>query len=96
MLAALVRAEDPGVDAHAVTAAMAELVPAHMIPKVIVVTDRIPFTVEGKLDRKAAARQLADVELPAAQVYRAPSTPLESALAAIVGEVLGVSDVRSR
>jgi mycobactin phenyloxazoline synthetase len=36
---------------------------------------------------------LADVELPAAQSYRAPSTPLESALAAIVGEVLGVTDV---
>jgi mycobactin phenyloxazoline synthetase len=91
VLAALVRVEDPGVDARAVTAAMAELVPAHMIPKVIVVTDRIPFTVAGKLDRKAAARQLSDVELPAAQAYRAPSTPLESALAAIVGEVLGVS-----
>jgi mycobactin phenyloxazoline synthetase len=62
-----------------------------MIPKVIVVTDRIPFTVAGKLDRKAAARQLADVEMPAAQSYRAPSTPMESALAAIVGEVLAVA-----
>ncbi len=80
VLAALVRAEDPGVDSRTVAAALADMVPAHMIPKVIVVTDRIPFTVAGKIDRKAVARQLADAEVPAAQAYRAPSTPLESAL----------------
>ena len=62
-----------------------------MIPKVIVVADRIPFTVGGKIDRKAVARQLADAELPAAHAYRAPSTPLESALAVIVGEVLDLA-----
>ena len=70
---------------------MTELVPAHMIPKVIVVSDRIPFTVNGKIDRKAVARQLAEAELPAAQAFRPASTPLESALVAIVGEVLGVA-----
>jgi len=91
VLAALVRVEDAGLDSGAVSTAMADLVPAHMIPKVIVVTDRIPFTVAGKIDRKAVARQLAEAELPAAQAYRAPSSPLESALAAIVGEVLGLS-----
>jgi mycobactin phenyloxazoline synthetase len=91
VLAALVRVNDPGVDSRGVTAAMAELVPAHMIPKVIVVADRIPFTVAGKIDRTAVARLLADADLPAAQTYRAPSTPLESALAAIVGEVLGIA-----
>jgi mycobactin phenyloxazoline synthetase len=88
VLAALVRTDAPDVDANAVTAAMAELVPAHMIPKIIDVTDRIPFTVNGKIDRKAVARRLADVELPAVQGFRPPSTPLESALVAIVGEVL--------
>lgn len=91
LLAALVRADGPGVDSQTVAAAMIELVPEHMIPKVIVVSDRIPFTVNGKLDRKAAARELAAAELPAAQAYRAASTPLESALLAIVGEVLGVA-----
>lgn len=69
---------------------MADLVPAHMIPKVIVVADRIPFTVNGKIDRQAVARLLADAELPEAQVYRAPATPLESALVAIVAEVLDI------
>jgi mycobactin phenyloxazoline synthetase len=90
LLAALLRTDDPGVDSQSVASAMIDLVPAHMIPKIIVVSDRIPFTVNGKLDRKAAARELAEAELPAAQAYRPASTPLESALVAIVGEVLGV------
>jgi len=88
VLAALVRTDDPGVDSQAVAAVLTELVPVHMIPKVIVVTDRIPFTVNGKIDRTAAARQLAEAGLPTAGTYRAPATPLESALVAIVAEVL--------
>ncbi|KUI14366.1 non-ribosomal peptide synthetase [Mycobacterium lehmannii] len=92
VLAALVRTDDPAVDARTVTEAMTDLVPAHMIPKIIAVSDRIPFTVNGKIDRKAVARLLADVEPPAAQEYRAPATPLESALVAIVEDVLDVDD----
>jgi mycobactin phenyloxazoline synthetase len=91
VLAALVRVGDSAVDARAITAALAELVPAHMIPKVILVTDRIPFTIGGKLDRNAAARQLAEAEVPAVNAYRPASTPLESALIAIVAEVLDVA-----
>ena len=91
VLAALVRTDDPSLDSQAVAAALTEIVPAHMIPKIIVVSERIPFTVNGKLDRKAVARLLAEAELPAADVYRPASTPLESALVAIVGEVLGVA-----
>ncbi|OBF96177.1 non-ribosomal peptide synthetase [Mycobacterium sp. 852002-51152_SCH6134967] len=95
VLAALVRTDDPAVNARTVTEAMTHLVPAHMIPKIIAVSDRIPFTVNGKIDRKAAARLLAAVEPPAAQEYRAPATPLESALVAIVADVLDVDgDVR--
>lgn len=95
VLAALVRTDDPAVDARAVTAAMSDLVPAHMIPKIIVVADRIPFTVNGKIDRKAVASLLADAEPPAAQAYRAPASPLESALVAIVEDVLDLdADIR--
>lgn len=94
VLAALVRTTDPRVDSSVVTASMAELVPAHMVPKVIVVTDRIPFTLAGKIDRAAVERQLADVEVPADYAYRAPSNPLESALVAIVARVLGVDAER--
>ena len=89
LLGALVRVDDHTLDARAITAAMAELVPAHGIPKVIVVTDHIPFTIGGKLDRKTAARLLAAADVPAADAYRAPDTPLEAALVSIVSAVLG-------
>ncbi|MBI5736024.1 MAG: amino acid adenylation domain-containing protein [Mycolicibacterium neoaurum] len=89
VLGALVRIDDAGVDADAVLTAMAGLVPAHMIPQVIVTTDRIPFTVGGKIDRKAVAGRLAEAELPAGRGYRAPSTPLETALAHIMSGLLG-------
>lgn len=92
VLAALVRTDDPSIDAGSVTAAMSDLVPAHMIPKIIVVSDRIPFTVNGKIDRKAVAHLLADAEPPAAQEFRTSTTPLESALVAIVADVLDVDD----
>ncbi|MGE2690385.1 amino acid adenylation domain-containing protein [Mycolicibacterium pulveris] len=90
VLAALVRTDDPAVDSRTVAEAMAELVPAHMVPKVLVVSDRIPFTLAGKIDRAAVQRQLAQAEVPAGNAYRAPSNPLESALVAIIARVLGV------
>ena len=90
VLAALVRTDDTGLDAQTVAAALADLVPAHMIPKIIVVTDRIPFTVNGKIDRTAVARILAEAEPPAGQGYRAPGSPLETALTGIVADILGV------
>ena len=94
LLAALVRAAEPGLDAAAVTAALADLVPAYMIPKLIVVTDRIPFTVAGKIDRAAAQRMLAAADLTAEREYRAPATPLQTALVAIVADVLGTDAAR--
>ncbi|OBI77410.1 non-ribosomal peptide synthetase, partial [Mycobacterium sp. E740] len=93
VLAALVRADDPDLDADAIAMSLTDLLPAHMIPKVIVVADRIPFTVNGKIDRKAVARLLGDADRPAAQVFRPPATALQSALVAIVEDVLGVSRV---
>ena len=92
VLGALIRIDDPAVDATAVATAMADLVPPHMIPTVFVLADRIPFT-NGKIDRRAVARRLAEAELPAGRGHRAPSSKLESALAAILGEVLGRTDI---
>lgn len=89
LLGALVRIDDPGLGADAVLDAMADLVPAHMIPQIIVPTDRIPFTIGGKIDRKAVALRLAEAELPAERGYRAPSTSLETAVARIMSDLLG-------
>ncbi|KLO44597.1 peptide synthetase [Mycobacterium nebraskense] len=73
---------------------MSELVPAHMIPSHLTLVERIPFTDAGKIDRRAVARELgAAVALSEQHGYRAPSTPLESALAALLGDLLGVDQV---
>jgi mycobactin phenyloxazoline synthetase len=73
---------------------MAEVVPAHMIPRHVSLVERIPFTLGGKIDRRVVEAQLtAAVNRVAQPGHRAPSTPLESALVAIVGDVLGVPTV---
>ncbi|WP_309227834.1 MULTISPECIES: amino acid adenylation domain-containing protein [unclassified Mycolicibacterium] len=96
LLGAVVRADQTGNDKEAVAQtiakAMAELVPGHMIPQVLLVADRIPYA-RGKTDRTAAVRMLAAVGAPEARGYRAPSGPLETALCAIVGDVLKQSGV---
>ncbi|MEV0672119.1 amino acid adenylation domain-containing protein [Mycobacterium sp. NPDC050441] len=96
LLGALVRTEQPGLDTEAVAQtianAMAEWVPAHMIPQVLLVADEIPYA-RGKTDRTAAVRMLAALGAPETRGYRAPSGPLETALCAIVGDVLKQSGV---
>ena len=93
VLGALIRIDGSGPTTEDVMTKMAELVPAQMIPRMLAVTDKIPFTIGGKIDRRAVADLLAAAERPAERGYRAPSTSLESALAAIVGEVLGRTGV---
>jgi mycobactin phenyloxazoline synthetase len=65
-----------------------------MIPRHVSLLDCIPFTSGGKIDRRAVETKLAaavtDLANPA---HRGPSTPLQSALAAIVCDVLGVNSV---
>ncbi|MGA9492797.1 MAG: amino acid adenylation domain-containing protein [Mycobacterium sp.] len=94
MLAAAVQADDTQLTAAGVQESMAESVPEHMIPRRILLVEQIPFTVGGKIDRRAVARELAaTVADSAGPAHRAPSTPLESALVAIVGDVLGTESV---
>jgi mycobactin phenyloxazoline synthetase len=97
VLAALVSAEpgSTGIEAANVTAAIANIVAPQMIPQIIVPVDRIPYTVGGKIDRAAAARQLKNADVLTGVHYRAPATPLESALARIIGDVLGSAEPRT-
>ncbi|WP_414689000.1 amino acid adenylation domain-containing protein [Mycobacterium sp.] len=94
VLAAAIRVDDPQLTANRVREVMAERVPAHMIPQHLSIMEQIPFTLAGKIDRRVVAGRLAaGITEPAAAVHRVPSTPLESALAVIVGDVLQADDV---
>jgi mycobactin phenyloxazoline synthetase len=99
VLAAAVCAEtsiDAGLTAKRIREVLVDLVPAHMIPRHISLVERIPFTDNGKIDRKAVTTLL--VEASAEQSgdtsvsYEAPRTQLERALCHIVADLLG-SDV---
>jgi mycobactin phenyloxazoline synthetase len=63
-----------------------------MVPSHLTLVDAIPFTVGGKIDRRAVtaqlARSMAERATDQAPTYRAPSTALERALADIVATVL--------
>ncbi|MFI5843335.1 amino acid adenylation domain-containing protein [Catenuloplanes sp. NPDC051500] len=72
-----------------VRALLKQRLPDYMVPAAMVAVDRLPLTVNGKLDIRA---------LPAATVQtsaatRPPSTPAETALCEIYADLLGVPGV---
>ncbi|MGB3332711.1 MAG: amino acid adenylation domain-containing protein, partial [Mycobacterium sp.] len=92
VLAAAVRTGDPAVSVAGLQAGLAESLPEHMIPRQLQLVSAIPYTVSGKIDRRAVTAELA-AAMAAGDGYREPSGPLQRALAAIVAEVLGAARV---
>ncbi|HEX8212567.1 MAG TPA: amino acid adenylation domain-containing protein [Longimicrobium sp.] len=84
LVAYVVAVADPAALRDAVRARL----PEYMVPAAVVVLDALPLTPNGKVDRKA---------LPAPEYggrgYVGPRTEVESALAGIWAEVLGVERV---
>ncbi|MFL1598115.1 amino acid adenylation domain-containing protein [Gordonia amicalis] len=77
----------PDVDLDTVRTVVEKL-PGYMRPTSWVILDEMPSNTAGKIDRKA-------LPLPefAADEYVAPATPVESAVAEIVADVLGVEEI---
>jgi amino acid adenylation domain-containing protein/non-ribosomal peptide synthase protein (TIGR01720 family) len=69
--------------------ALAERLPAYMVPAAVVVVDRLPLTPNGKLDTRA----LPAPEYQEADLYRAPGDAVEEILAGIYAQVLGLDRV---
>ncbi|WP_333893039.1 amino acid adenylation domain-containing protein [Mycolicibacterium gadium] len=78
-----------GVDPVTARKALADRLPAYMVPAAVVTVDVMPLTVNGKLDKRA---------LPAPEFqdlghYRAPASAVEEILAGIYAQVLGLERV---
>ncbi len=72
----------------AIRAALAERLPAYMVPSAVVVLEALPLTANGKLDTRALpAPECAAVD------YRAPESPTEEILAGIYTHILGIDRV---
>ena len=77
------------VDVAALRTALAARLPAYMVPAAVVGLDRLPVTVNGKVDKAA----LPPPDYVEASRYRAPGTPAEEILAGIYAGVLGLERV---
>uniref|UniRef100_UPI000A848EE0 non-ribosomal peptide synthetase n=1 Tax=Millisia brevis TaxID=264148 RepID=UPI000A848EE0 len=76
------------LDPEQVRRAAAEMLPDFMVPSMIVVLDEFPLGSSGKLDRKALP--IPDV---VSRPFRAPQTPTEISVAAVLSDVLHRDEV---
>jgi acyl-CoA synthetase (AMP-forming)/AMP-acid ligase II len=87
-LAALAIPADPGSppDPRALREFLTARLPGYMIPDQITVTDTLPLTANGKLDRTTIAGQLAATTPPV--TYQPPQSPTETTLATLWATLL--------
>ncbi|MFE7756462.1 non-ribosomal peptide synthetase [Streptomyces sp. NPDC057429] len=89
-LAGYAVAEDgAAVGPAALRAAVAEVLPAYMVPARIMVLDDLPLTANGKLDQAALPEPPAVGEVPGAE----PGSPAETRLCELFAEVLDLPAV---
>jgi nonribosomal peptide synthetase DhbF len=77
------------VDPSSLRHRVARVLPDYMVPAAIVQLDKVPLTVNGKVDFKA----LPDPEFQPSKGYRAPRTVEEKTLCSLFDEVLGLKQV---
>ncbi|GGY75910.1 non-ribosomal peptide synthetase [Streptomyces omiyaensis] len=94
-----------GVTGPALRAHAAEALPDHMVPSSVHLLPSLPVTANGKIDRAALRRLAEEAERaagerraedgPAGEPAAGPVTdPVERTVCRLVGEILGVPDVR--
>jgi amino acid adenylation domain-containing protein/non-ribosomal peptide synthase protein (TIGR01720 family) len=88
LVAYLVPADGVTLDQDGIRRALAERLPSYMIPSAFVILDALPRNTNGKLDRQA----LPEPQFETAE-FRAPTNPVEEAVAAVFAEVLSVERV---
>ncbi|AHH21631.1 non-ribosomal peptide synthetase [Nocardia nova SH22a] len=76
------------LDLGAVKAALAQRLPAYMMPSDYVVLDELPLNGSGKIDRAALPDPVRQV-----REYRAPETTTEQLVASVFAELLGAERV---
>ncbi|MFF4323178.1 amino acid adenylation domain-containing protein [Streptomyces sp. NPDC001568] len=74
---------------------LAAVLPAHLVPDVIGVLDRLPLTPAGKVDRRALAGRARAAAHAAGDGPKAPMTPLEQAVAEVWSQALGIEVTRA-
>ncbi|MET9200711.1 amino acid adenylation domain-containing protein [Gordonia sp. NPDC003585] len=78
-----------GLDDRDLRAELADALPDHMVPTVVMVLDELPTTSNGKLDRRA----LPAPSQPDAGSHVEPDGPLQRLVADTVSAVLGISPI---
>jgi amino acid adenylation domain-containing protein len=81
----------PPVTANALRRSLADVLPAYMVPSVVVALDELPLTPNGKIDRKALPEPT--LEREAESTYSEPRTDLERRLVSIWEEELGIRPI---
>ncbi|UJF66264.1 pyoverdine non-ribosomal peptide synthetase PvdD [Pseudomonas aeruginosa] len=81
---------DSAEDAERLRESLKRHLPDYMVPAHLMLLERMPLTVNGKLDRQALPQPDASLSQ---QAYRAPGSELEQRIAAIWSEILGVERV---
>lgn len=92
LVAYLVAAGEQSIVAEELRAFLANSLPEYMIPAAFVGLAALPVTTSGKLDT-GALPDPTSVNSLGQMHFRAPATPTEARLAAIVAEVLGTSAI---
>ncbi|WP_240359113.1 non-ribosomal peptide synthetase [Pyxidicoccus trucidator] len=95
-LVAYVEGEGQRPDPAALRGALAQRLPAHLVPSVLVALDALPLTPNGKVDRDALPAPEEALSGTTGDDFVPPSTPTQEALAALWCELLGVRRVGAR